>query len=132
VAARETVALTLVEHPLLDTHPLLPVTADGNGNITSTEFVPDEHDVGIVHLTYAYGHRAQATFGDNKANGYCELPGSVTVAPGGTAAYTVTVSINGSAILHHPGDTDHAYRRPAVFDESVTPLTDAANVDSLN
>jgi hypothetical protein len=44
----ESVALVLVEQPLLDTHPLLDVTADRNGNIVSTEFKPDIHDLNIV------------------------------------------------------------------------------------
>ncbi len=39
-----------------------------NGNIVSTEFVPDEHDIGIRFYLTAYGQESQAqtTFRDNK------------------------------------------------------------------
>ena len=56
----------LVEQPLLDTHPLLNVTADGNGNIVSTEFKPDVHDLNVRFVLTAYGavSQAQTTFTD--------------------------------------------------------------------
>ena len=62
----ESVALILVEQPLLDTHPLLSVTADGNGNIVGTEFKPDVHDLNIRFMLTAYGaaSQAQTTFTD--------------------------------------------------------------------
>jgi hypothetical protein len=64
----ESVALVLREAPFFDEHPLLDVEADDNGNITSTEFVPDEHDIGIRFYLTVYGQESQAqtTFTDNK------------------------------------------------------------------
>src|SRR5437667_662439 len=41
----ETVTLTLVESPLVDTHPVVTAVADGNGNIVNTDFVPDVYDL---------------------------------------------------------------------------------------
>jgi hypothetical protein len=62
----ESVALVLVEEPLLDTHPLVSVTADANGNIISTEFSPDQHDLNIRFMLTAFGtvSEAQTTFTD--------------------------------------------------------------------
>ncbi len=81
----EIVALTLVEQPLLDTHPLVPVQADDNGNILSTEFAPDEHDIGIRFMLTAYGSssQAQTTFTDSVM--------SVTItSPTSAAPQTIT------------------------------------------
>ena len=83
----ESVALTLVEAPLLDTHPLLNVTADENGDIITTEFVPDEHDIGIRFYLTAYGSVSQArtTFTDAR-----QL--LLTFAGTGGGSVTVTAS----------------------------------------
>lgn len=69
----EWVTLVLREYPLLDEHPLEIVRADADGNIESTEFVPDEHDIGIRFYLTAYGQQSQAqtTFTD----------GSLSAAP---------------------------------------------------
>lgn len=96
----ESVALVLREEPLLDEHPLLSVTADEQGDIVSTEFVPDEHDLGIRFYLYAYGTRSQAqtTFRDNKnlaitfaGNG----TGTVTAALTSPAGPTSSLSASG-------------------------------------
>jgi hypothetical protein len=81
----EIVALTLVEQPLLDTHPLVPVQADDHGSIVSTEFAPDEHDIGIRFILTAYGSssQAQTTFTDSVT--------SVTItSPTNAAPQTIT------------------------------------------
>src|SRR5437764_1182131 len=39
----ETVALTLVESPLIDTHGPYPVQADASGNISDSSFTTDIH-----------------------------------------------------------------------------------------
>src|SRR5206468_13070191 len=56
----ETVALTLEESPLHDVHALQPVVADEAGKIVSTEFVPDDEDLGIKFYLTAVGSRSQA------------------------------------------------------------------------
>ena len=44
----ETVTLSLVESPLVDTHPDLTAVADANGNIFNNQFSPDDHDADIT------------------------------------------------------------------------------------
>ena len=64
----ETVTLTLVESPLFDTHGPYNVVADGNGNISDSSFVTDEHDLNIRFYLTAVGSQsgaqAQNTFTD--------------------------------------------------------------------
>ena len=79
-------------------HPLLPVTADSNGNIISTEFVPDVHDIGIMFYVTAYGSssQAQTTFSDSEtldsvAVG-AQSPAAIT--PGSSATYLITVGFS--------------------------------------
>ncbi|PYX05983.1 MAG: hypothetical protein DMG88_19840, partial [Acidobacteria bacterium] len=94
----ETVTLTLVESPLLDTHGPYTVTADAFGNISNSSFVTDTHDENIRFYLTAAGSQSQAqnTFTDSK-------PATVTVgtqspnpvAPGSSTTYTVTVGFNG-------------------------------------
>jgi hypothetical protein len=87
----EWVTLLLKEWPAFDEHPLLAVQADGNGNIVSTEFVPDQHDIGIKFYLTAFGaySQAQTTFWDNKSltitfagNGSGSVAVTDTTAPG--------------------------------------------------
>ena len=98
--AGETVTLTLVESPLIDTHPTLTAIADGNGNISNNQFSPDDHDVNVRFYLTAVGSQsglqAQNTFTDAKPNTVALNPGSFTVLPGSTATYTVTVNFNGN------------------------------------
>ena len=65
----ETVTLTLVESPLLDTHPVMTAVADGQGHITNSSFSPDEHDFDVrFYLTAVGGQsgfQALNTFTDN-------------------------------------------------------------------
>jgi len=97
----ETVTLTLVESPLIDTHPAMTAVADGNGNIFNNQFSPDIHDTNVrFYLTAVGGQSAlQAgnTFTDAKPNTVTvgtQSPNSI--APGGTTTYTVTVNFNGN------------------------------------
>src|SRR6266568_487550 len=64
----ETVTLTLVESPLIDTHPPLTAVADGNGNISNNQFSPDVYDVNVrFYLTAVGGQsglQAHNTFTD--------------------------------------------------------------------
>src|SRR5207253_4727649 len=57
----ETITLTLVESPLLDTHGPYTVTADAFGNISNSSFVTDIHDLSIRFYLTAAGLQSQAT-----------------------------------------------------------------------
>ena len=65
----ETVTLSFVESPLLDTHPDLTAVADPSGNIFNNQFSPDSHDINITFTLTATGGtsglQAQTTFTDN-------------------------------------------------------------------
>jgi len=89
----ETVTLTLVESPLIDTHPTLTAVADSNGNIFNNQFSPDSHDVNVrFYLTVTGLHsQAQNSFTD------AGQPPSVSCAPNPVAlnaATTCTASEN--------------------------------------
>ena len=64
----ETVAITLVESPLIDTHGPYTVVADGNGNISDSSFTTDIHDLNVRFWLSAVGSTsglvAQNTFTD--------------------------------------------------------------------
>ena len=64
----ETVTLSFVESPLIDTHPDLTAVADANGNIFNNQFSPDSHDIDITFTLTATGGtsglQAQTTFTD--------------------------------------------------------------------
>jgi hypothetical protein len=81
----ETVTLSFVESPLIDTHPDLTAVADADGNIFNNQFSPDEHDLAITFALTATGNssglQAQTTFTDNK---------NVTVAFAGIGSGSVT------------------------------------------
>src|SRR5438477_9050045 len=95
----ETVTLTLVESPLIDTHPTMTAVADAFGNISNTQFSPDLYDISIRFYLTASGSQSQAqnTFMDSKPNTVTVGTQSPNpVAPGGSTAYTVTVNFNGN------------------------------------
>jgi trimeric autotransporter adhesin len=66
--AGEEVKLSLHMDPLRDADTELSATADGNGNITNTDFSPATYDIGVRFVLTAVGQRsgrrAQATFTD--------------------------------------------------------------------
>ena len=72
----ETVALTLVESPLIDTHGPYGAVADANGNISDNSFTTDAHDMNVAFALTAVGSKSQAqnTFTDGDF-------GTVTVGP---------------------------------------------------
>jgi YDG domain/MBG domain (YGX type)/Galactose oxidase, central domain len=92
----ETVALTLIEEPLYDVHPLRAVIADDAGNIVSTEFIPDWYDLGIKFTLTAYGSVSQArtTFTDGPRIASVSLgaqtPDPLVSVNGNFSTYTVT------------------------------------------
>ena len=80
----------------------LRATADQNGNIINQEFYPREddvyHHIGMRFYLTAKGvaSQAQTTFTDSKPNTVTVDPPSITVSPGGSAVYTVTITFNGN------------------------------------
>jgi hypothetical protein len=99
----ETVKLSLHMDPLRDADTELSAVADAQGRITNTDFAPREYDIGVRFVLTAVGQtsgrRAQATFTDDTKlkNSLTVTPSPQTVAAGGSATYTVTVSFNGGA-----------------------------------
>ncbi len=65
----ETVAIQLLESPLIDTHGPYAIAADANGNIADSSFVTDIHDLNVrFYLTatgLTSGSIAQNTFTDS-------------------------------------------------------------------
>src|SRR6059058_3307853 len=57
----ETVTLTLVESPLIDTHPTMTAVADAFGNISNNQFSPDVHDLDIRFYLTATGSQSQSS-----------------------------------------------------------------------
>ena len=98
----ETVTLTLVESPLFDTHGPYNVVADGNGNISDSSFVTDEHDLNIRFYLTAVGSQsgvqAQNTFTDaiKLQTISVGLQTPSPIAPGGSATYSVAGNFNGN------------------------------------
>src|SRR3989441_769289 len=88
----ETVTLTLVESPLIDTHGPFTTVADGNGNISISSFVTDTHDLLVRFSLTAAGAQSQAqnTFTDAGANKLQFTTSAFTVAAG-TCSGTITV-----------------------------------------
>ena len=97
----EIVTLTLVETPLLDTHPQMTAVADANGNIFNNQFSPDVHDLNIRFSLTAVGNQsglqAQNAFTDSQPTQVNLNPTSITVVPGASAVYTTTVVMGGSS-----------------------------------
>jgi hypothetical protein len=98
----ETVTLSFVESPLIDTHPDLYATADANGNILNNQFSPDSHDADITFTLTATGGssglQAQTVFTDatslKSVSVGTQAPASIP--PGSSATYTITVVFAGN------------------------------------
>jgi hypothetical protein len=97
----ETVALTLVESPLIDTHGPYGAVADANGNISDNSFTTNADDVNISFALTAVGSKSQAfmTFTDSNPKTITisspQSPNPVT--SGSAATYGVAVSFTGNA-----------------------------------
>ena len=107
--AGETVTLTLVESPLLDTHGPFTAVADAGGHILNTQFAPDQQDINIRFYLVASGDasslQAQTTFTDATHLRDVTVLGAQTpnpVTPGNSATYgtvaanSVQVRFNGN------------------------------------
>ncbi len=93
----ETVALTLVESPLLDTHPPMTAVADANGNIFNNQFSPDFHDISVRFYLIAVGSQSQAqnTFTDAIKIGVSRnSPTAATISEATGSSFTVTFAIS--------------------------------------
>jgi hypothetical protein len=96
----ETVTLTLVESPLIDTHPPMTTVADANGNIFNNQFSPDVHDLNIRFSLTAVGSQsglqAQNMFSDSQPGSVTLNPASATVVAGSSAVYSTSVVMGGN------------------------------------
>ncbi len=106
----ETVTLTLVESPLVDTHPVLTAVADAAGNIVNTQFVTNALDAGVTFyltaLGQSSGRQAQTVFSDASIQGAaitikdatCTNPKTSFVI-GDTVCASVLATVTGSGNL---------------------------------
>jgi hypothetical protein len=103
----ETVTLSLVESPLIDTHPDLFATADANGNILNNQFSPDVHDINISFTLSATGQtsglQAQTTFTDATPTLTITITGSGSVTAARSSGTEQIVSCSGSCTFTNPG-----------------------------
>ncbi len=95
----ETVSLTFREVPFIDEHPSLTAIVGPDGTFRNIDFAPDDADLGLrFYLTATgAGSTAQMTFTDSKPSAVAvSAQNPATIAPGGSATYTVTVTFNGN------------------------------------
>jgi len=97
----ETVTLSFLESPLIDTHPTLTAIADSHGNIVNTQFSPPTRMTSASSSTSPLlarpprpRPRSQTNTSLQKIMVLAQTPSAV--APGGAATYSVTVSFNGN------------------------------------
>src|SRR5882724_4297209 len=127
--ADETVTLSLVESPLIDTLPSLTAVADGNGNISNSQFSPDVHDINVRFYLTAVGSQsglqAQNTFTDGNAT---SVSGTVRSSVSGNpaiagATVTCTSGCNNIPAATTTSGTGGAY----AFNNATTKLSFATN-----
>jgi hypothetical protein len=127
--AGETVTLSLVESPLIDTHPSLTAVADGDGNISNSQFSPDVHDINVRFYLTAVGSQsglqAQNTFTDGNAT---SVSGTVRSSVSGNpaiagATITCTSGCNNIPAATTTSGTGGAY----TFNNTTTKLSFATN-----
>src|SRR5437899_2866044 len=89
----ETVTLSMVESPLIDTHPTMTAVADAFGNISNNQFSPDVHDLDIRFYLTASGSQSQAqnTFTDQVNS--VALTSPTTASPITLSSFPLTVNI---------------------------------------
>jgi hypothetical protein len=93
----ESVELTLVEQQTGDVHVLQPVIADASGQIVSTEFAPDEGDLGIRFFLTATGSQSQAQTSFLDSNNFSVTPLTQTVLAGSTNTFVWTFTAQNGA-----------------------------------
>jgi hypothetical protein len=88
----EQVTLTFQEDPAVHDDYVLTVTADDQGNISTSEWAPEQHDLSVRFYLTASGSRskAQTTFTDGNLFSTITFGiGPASVAPGGTLNWSV-------------------------------------------
>src|ERR1019366_4071340 len=102
----ETVTLSFLEPPLIDTPPTMTAVADGNGNIFNDQFSPDLYDINVRFYLTAVGSQsglqAQNTFTDSitfKSITVGTQSGTATYGTGASPTYTVTAGYKGSGTV---------------------------------
>ncbi|MCU1296130.1 MAG: Kelch motif [Acidobacteriaceae bacterium] len=99
---RESVTITLVESPLIDTHGPYTITADANGNISDSSFVTDTHDENVRFWLSAVGSQsglvAQNTFTDSVQFSGVSVGSQAPAAvlPGTSATFPISLSTSGN------------------------------------
>jgi MBG domain (YGX type)/Galactose oxidase, central domain/Kelch motif len=90
----ETVTLSFLELPLIDTPTPQTAVADADGNIYNTGFVPDQYDIGVRFYLTAIGNasQAQTTFTDDNPNASIQVTASPAGAVGGAFSITRVLS----------------------------------------
>ncbi len=97
----ETVTLTLVESPVVETLSPFTAVADSNGNISNSDYSPDEHDISVKYVLTATGSvsQAQTRFSDSATVNALTI-GAQTPNPvpdGSSATYAITVNLSNAA-----------------------------------
>src|SRR6185369_8434744 len=98
----ESVTLSLVESPNLDTHGPYVVTADGEGNIIDAEFAPDAQDLNVRFFLSAVGSvtglQARTSFMDSRPATVTvgAQTGTLTAGTAGNVTFAVSVGFNGN------------------------------------
>src|SRR5438270_1203096 len=89
----ETVTLTLVESPLIDTHGPFTTVVDANGNISNSSFVTDAHDADVKFTLTTVGSasQAQTTFTDSTATNTSLTSAPNSSSAGQSVTFTATV-----------------------------------------
>src|SRR3989454_4443153 len=109
----ETVTLSFLEVPYYDSHPSLTAVADGNGNISNSQFSPDINDSAILFYLTATGSvsQAQTTFHDTNTTTTAVSCSPNPIHFGSVATCTATVNSatgsidNGSVQWSSPSGT---------------------------
>src|SRR5437899_11977638 len=99
----ETVTLTLVESPLVDTHPTLTAMAAAFGTIPNSQFSPDVHDLDIRFYLAATGSQSQAQNTFTDANLKLNIDSFSITSPAGAVDDTVNVSQAFTVTLKYTG-----------------------------
>src|SRR5207245_1497761 len=88
----ETVTLSMVESPLIDTHPTMTAVADAFGNISNNQFSPDMHDLDVRFYLTATGSQSQAQNTFTDANRQFNISIFAITSPAGATDNTMNVS----------------------------------------
>jgi hypothetical protein len=124
----ETVTLSFVESPLVDTHPDQYATADASGNISNNQFSPDVHDINISFTLTATGQtsglQAQTTFTDATPTLTITISGSGSVTATRSSGSEQITLCTGNCVFSNTGTPQ------ATCSSGICKLTWDANYDA--